>query len=477
MSYNFLMFTSSGQNILFYASIGLIVGLGLFFSRSMDRDAEHYYRSDFSQNGMMAFSILLFVLFAGLIIFLPSLSAHSSNVIFSVAVGLSIVVPLLFIRKIADVFGRVVLHISPTIEFSLNLLVLIFLCSVQLMVLVQVSDFIITQYYSGAHFAMLAVLIIGAGVYTMAGGIRAVVYSNVFIGVITFVTLALIVANDFIFHYPMAFSLRASVVTGSEIFRSAGLSESSLITTVIGIGVMMTWVVWMVLTGLTRKWTADVVHTNVRPFVIVAWFLFALLTGILFLSSTPSASLTEIVGEASVTVNNMIGMGLLFGLTGTFAITFHMIGSLVATYLFPFMRKTKSDEEQILVGRLSIVVVVLLSISYITFTRLSDYRTVIWYINFIAFFSTPVIVSFLTASFAKKGIVMGFVIGLVMGELYALFEVIGQYVEIHSSFLGSASAYAFTIEIALVTFVAGVGTARLSEMESIRRFLMRVNLL
>jgi len=162
---------------------------------------------------------------------------------------------------------------------------------------------------------------------------------------------------------------------------------------------------------------------------------------------------------------------------GIFAITFHMASSIVALRLYPSLKSEVGEEEQILVGRLSTVFVVLLSIILISFVKISGFKTFIWYNNFIAFFFTPITAALISTMIVKKGAAIGFIFGMLTGETYAVIEFISQQFEIHPSVLQSTSPYAFAIEIAFVSLFAGMVAAKTSEMVIIQKIFSRIKIL
>ena len=122
------------------------------------------------------------------------------------------------------------------------------------------------------------------------------------------------------------------------------------------------------------------------------------------------------------------------------------------------------------------VFVVLLSIIFISFSEVSKYQAILWYISYIAFFFTPLMAAALMTTMVKKGTETGYVYGIVTGELYALYEIVGYYSVSRPSILGSASPYAFVIDIAVVTVFAGTVTAWLSEAAFVQRAVSKLKL-
>ncbi|MHB1050295.1 MAG: hypothetical protein ACYC09_09475 [Bacteroidota bacterium] len=443
----------------------------------MDIDSEHYYWGGESHaGGKIAFSIFLFSLFTGLLIALPSASLLSSTYWYVLVTGLAMTMPLLFGRYVIPVFSNLSRLNSPGVRMAVNVIVVIFLTTVQLLVVIQITDFIIAQFYNGSHFTILSVMIVAAGIYTMAGGLVAVTYVNIIVSVLALCGVAAIVINDAFFRLPLLFSLQTLYSFGSDIFRSAGLSESKAAIVVPGILMMMLWMIWMsieefdrtVSAGTRKQWTK-----NLALIGIVLWMTISVILYFAVTSRTPSP---DGAVNSHALLDHSIGLGLLMGLMGILSIVFQKIGTIVAVRLYPSLRKKVSDEEKILVGRMTTVFVVLLSIIFISFSEVSKYHAILWYISYIAFFFTPLMVAALMTTIVKKGTDTGYVYGIVAGELYAVLKVIGFYAFSRTSFLGSASPYAFVIDIAVVTVIAGTLSTWMSEAAFVQRAVTKIKL-
>jgi SSS family solute:Na+ symporter len=471
------MIPQSESPILFYSFIGLVIGVGLFFSRSMDRDVDHYFWAGLSNGGgIVGFSVFLFTLFSALIIVLPSFFVLTSNVVSVAILSAAFIAPLLIRKQLLAFVGKILKISSHATTVVLNILGLIFLCSVQILVLIQITDFVIVQFFGNSQYSMLVLMIVAAGIYTMAGGINAVRYSNIVAGSFSLISIVFIFVNAAFFKIPLFFSLRTALQYGAETFRDSGIMEANLAIAVVGIILIMICILWMQIGEVHRIVFEPTRNTFLRKIFGVVAVVFAVMTGILFLATTNMEAIPDPAASTNDPINYFIAVSFLGGLMGIFAITFQMVGSIVAVRVYPYFKKTVDDEEQILVGRLSTVFVVLLSIILISFAKVSGDKIYVWYINFIAFFFTPIVAALFSSSLAKKGATIGFMVGIIAGELYAVVELIGQQFKIHSSIFQSASAYAFAVEIAIVTLFASFVSAKASEMVVVQRMLSRMKI-
>ncbi len=467
----------SESHIIFYSFIGFIIAVGLFFSRSMDRDVNRYFWAGLSKaGGMMMFSFFLVTLFNALIIVLPSLSLQLTNSVSVAIISIAFIVPFLFLKK-TSVFIGSFLEISPKITtVFLNILGLFFLCSVQLLVVVQIADLVIVQFFGSTQYFLLVVMIVAAGVYTMSGGLNAVLYSNIIVGSFSLISIVLIFINTVLWKHPLFFSFRNTMQFGAEVFRASGITEPNLLIAVVGIVVMMFWMIWMGIGEAYGKVSTATRNTFLRKVFGAGSVVFVILSGILLLSTTSIETAQNPTLNTDTFMNYFIAIGLLGGLMGIFAMTFQMSGSIIAVRLYPYFKTKVEEEEQILAARLSTVFVVLLAIIFISIAKVSGYNTFIWFINFVAYFFTPIIAALSSTFIVKKGAPIGFMLGMFAGEMYAVIKLIGQQFEVHSSFFQSASAYAFAVEIAVVTLFAGIVSAKASEMVIVQRMLSRMKI-
>ena len=466
------------SNIIFYSFFGFLILIGLVFSRSMDKDVNHYFSTGLSTGGgSISYSIFLLALFQALMIMIPNIAGQSLSAGTIFLISVAAVVPMLFGKQMKYFAEKLSDYNSRTASMFLNSIGLIFLCSVQLLVLVQVADFVIIQFFGSSQYSMLVVMIVATGIYVMAGGLKAVLYANIITGSLSIISLFFVIANAMLWKYQLFFSFRTAFHSGSDIFRVSGFTETNLVIVGIGIVLMMYWMTGLSVGELLRMAPAAKQNIFSRKLFMLGVVVCLLLVGVLFLTTTGTEFDSPVTVNLLNPIDYFVAIGFLGGLMGIFAITFHMASSIVALRLYPSLKSEVGEEEQILVGRLSTVFVVLLSIILISFVKISGFKTFIWYNNFIAFFFTPITAALISTMIVKKGAAIGFIFGMLTGETYAVIEFISQQFEIHPSVLQSTSPYAFAIEIAFVSLFAGMVAAKTSEMVIIQKIFSRIKIL
>ncbi|MDD8016833.1 MAG: hypothetical protein PHP42_00520 [Bacteroidota bacterium] len=425
-------------------------------------------------SGVVAISLFFIAFLNVLIIVLPSLSGEFFSLPASGIVIVAIVVPFFLGLRSMVAIESLLGSCNGLSKFFLGIHGLIFLCVVQILVLLQISDFVVTQFYGDSHYSFLVIMIVIAGIYTLSGGLNAVLYANVVIGFFSLIGAILILSSTFFFAQPLLISFKTFFGTGVDAFRTIGNSEPNFFISAAGIALMMFWLMWFELGEMQRKSSLKTASTLPRGIIITSVVLLITVLGVLSLADKETAYFNLNDGKNTDLINYFIGLSFLGGLMGIFALTFQSVGSIVALRLYPFVKRKVNDEEQILVGRLSIVFVVLLSILLISFVSLTGNAALVWYINFLAFFSTPIVAAFLTSLVFKKGKGVGLTFGMMMGEVYGMVTYLAQGLSVHPSFLNSTSAYSYAIEIALVTSFVSVVASKASEVHAIQNFFSRL---
>jgi len=469
------MYTTSESHIVFYCFIAIIVGVGLFFSRRKDQNVQQYFGAGKTiSNGVIAVSFLMIAFFNLSLLVLPSLPAEFVSGYSVGIIAIAIVLPLLIGSRLVNSVKNLINSCSGVCRLFLTIHGLFFLCFVQILVLLHISNFLISQFFGEANYSLLVVMIVAAGVYTLVGGLNAVLYTNVVVGVFSIASFVLIFLNTLFFQQPLFFSLKLALQAGAENFRMVGAAETNMAIAVIGIAFIMFWIMWMEFGEAQRKASAKTHSISWRELISSIILLLVMLFGVFSLAESEIITSHYGVVKNLDVVNHFIGISFIGGLIGMFAVTFQAVGAVVALRLIPSIKQGVKEEERVLVGRLSTVFVVLLSIFFIPFAKASEYAMLIWYINFLAFFSTPIVAAFLSSLLLKKGNTIGFMSGVFIGEVYACIEFVAQKSETHISFLQSTNAYAFAMEITIVTFCVTILSAIASEMIVVQRLFSHI---
>lgn len=468
-----MILTPESYTIL-YGFIASVVLFALIFSKSMGRSVRRYFWADSSKHPItIAMSFILILFLNTLIIALPGISQFSASPLSIVIIIVSLIVPALFGTLLISNAKSFFESSSNLGKIFLSVHGLIFVGIIQMLVYLQVSEFLLTQMFTGTHFGLQVIMIVAAGVYTLVGGLNSVLYANLIIGVFVIGSTVYVSLNTLLFHNNLIFSFHAAIRTGAEVFSAYGSSESNALITGIGIVFMMLWIIWVEL-GMIHKQSAVKTDGESSLSALVAGVVVAfIITAVLIAyRQTPQASVT--FSQNPDIANSIIAVSLLSGMIGLFALSFQSVSSIIAIHVYPVIKHRYSGEEQVLIGRLSTVVFAFFSILLLSFAKLSGNAVIYWYTEFLAFFTMPIVAVFLISLATKRGISGSLLVGLVLGEMYAVAQFIMTRNGADRSFFNSTSSYSFAIEIMLVTLLLGFSIVRFGESGIGQKFLLRI---
>ncbi|MEW5799528.1 MAG: hypothetical protein AB1728_11045 [Bacteroidota bacterium] len=435
-----------------------------------------YFWAENSKHAIMiALSLFLLLFLNTFVIALPGISQHSSSLLSIVIIVSSVFIPMLF-GKIFVPTAKIFFESSSSAgKLVLGIHGLIFVGIVQMLMYVHVSDFLLTEMFQGSHFGLHVTMIVSAGIYTLVGGLNAVLYANLLIAIFVVGGILFATVSTMLFNGQLAFPFQSAVRTGTEIFASNGSAESGALITGIGIVCMMVWIMWIEL-GMVHKQSAVRSDHDTSRSVLIAGIITAVtVSSVLLLygavpQSTAQYSLDVGIGTSLVAVS------LLSGMIGLFALSFQSAASIIALHIYPVIKHRYSGEEQVLIGRLATVVFAFLSVLLLSFAKLSGNAVLQWYIDFLAFFTTPIVALFFLSIVFKKGLSGGLLFGFIVGEIYALQSFIVMNAGVEHSLFNSTSVYSIAIEILLVTLFGGFCIIRFSKSGVGQKLLLRIGI-
>ncbi|MFA6540668.1 MAG: hypothetical protein WCT99_03625 [Bacteroidota bacterium] len=471
------MIIATTVHIFLYLVIAVAIGIGLFFSRKTDGDVTQYFFAGNSKNGvLLGISLSLIVFFTLILLVLPGMRSLDSSIapVFIVIGSLAIV--LFAGGKMLPQLKNFFSSLGKTGNVLMGIHGIVFLAIVQVLVLLQISDVIIQSYFGESYFSLLVVMIVGSGMYALVGGLNAVYYSNMFLGFFFIGSVITVVINVLFLNIPMVFSFRDAFRFGSTVFQDSNLSDLNLFFMGFSVSVLLFWIIWMELGSIQKKISVSTARSLRTGLLIGGAVVLAVITGISYVIQQGAAGTRGSIGTPEPgMIDGIVVVGLLTGLMGVFAVTFQSIGSIAALRIFGSVVKQTNEAEQVLVGRLTTVVAVLLSISLISFAKVSGMQTVVWFVDFLVFFSTPIVAAFAVFALMHKKQFFPVPAGMVIGESYALIGYLSHNNLVHPIFYARNGLYSFVFEIALITVVASVIVFRLSEFRIVQRVFSKTH--
>lgn len=459
---------------MLYGFIGCVVLFALLFSRSMGRSVRQYFWAENSKHALMiALSLFLLFFLNTVVITLPGISQHPSSFLSIIIVIASVFIPAL-LGKIFVPTAKAFFETSSNAgKVALSVHGLIFVGIIQMLMYVHVSDFLLSELYPGTHFGLQVTMIVSAGIYTLVGGLTAVLYANILIAICVAGGILFATASTMVFHGQSTFPFQAAVRTGTEFFASNGSAESSALITGIGIVCMMVWIMWIELGMIHKQSAVRTVGDTSRSVLIAGAITAVTVSSVLLLHGSAPQSAVPYSQDAGI-AGSLVAVGLLSGMIGLFALSFQSAASIIALHVYPVLKHRYSGEEQVLIGRLATVVFAFLSVLLLSFAKISGNAVMQWYIDFLAFFTTPIVGSFFLSIVLKKGLTGGLLAGFVVGEMYAMLSFIVMKNGREYSLFNSGSAYSMAIEILVVTLLCGLFLVRFGESGIGQKILLRM---
>jgi hypothetical protein len=469
------MILGTDSNIFLYAFIVLIVGLGLLYSRFIENPETPFaHLGKPKKNVVSSISLFLTAILSFFLVILPSFSRIFTDITTACIIGISVGISLYIGHKLFNTSANFFSSCTGVCKLLLTIHGLIFLAFIQTLVLLQISDFLLQQYFGESNFSILVMMIVGAGIYTLVGGMQAVLYATTVTGIFSLVAFFLLILTSAVFDQPMIFQFHDIVESGKDMYASINGSLSSVIIESLGIAMAMLWLLWFEFGEIQRK---NVIRNSVSlskstliigicllvVFGFVVWGSDKKIDGLISLTTSPVVSGLNIV----------ILLSFVSGLIGLFAVNFQSAGSIISSRLYPSFRKKKTMEEQTLIEKLAIVAFILLTIFLIWVSKVSGPSVFVWFIEYLAFFSTPIVVSFLFFAAGEQKDNAGFMGGGLAGEIFAMVGFILKKTSIQAIFFLGEDPYTFAFAVAVVTVVAGYAVSKLSEMRSVRELFSK----
>ncbi len=459
--------------LILYGYIGFVMLFALLLSRSMGRSVHGYFFAEKTKGVVVIAASIFLIIFINLfILVLPAIAQNQSSILVSIFLCISLIVSLIVGRAILPAVKAQFESSNGVTKILLSLHGLLFICTGQILLYLYLSELLLSQFFSGSHFGMQVLMIASAGVFVLAGGLNAVLYANVINGILVAAGISFVITRSLLFSESSLFSFHGMLQAGMDIFTTNNIVVTNSGIVGIGMLLLLLWIMWFEL-GMVHKFiSASSEKTSFRSVLYGSSAAVLLATVILISYSSSSLSIASF--HTSSTVDVIIIVGLIGGLTGLFALSFQSASALFALHLYPAIRSHHADEEQVLFGRLSTVILALLSIFLIPVTGIFETSTIVWYLNFLAFFSTPILGTMLSSLVIKKGNGTAFTAGLLVGEVYALTEFFVQGFSFPAALLSSTSVYASAISIVLISAVVNVVVSKVNELHVIQRLRARM---
>lgn len=466
--------TSEFPTIL-YGFIAIVVVVALFYSWTTGKSTEKYFWAEGLQRYSVLVLSLFLVLFANtVIIVLPAFATYPFLLPLVAIVFAFVLMPMLFGTKILDATKKVVDKSSSVGKSILGIHGLVYVGVIQILIYMYIADRVLSEFFAGSNFSIQVSIIIAAGIYTLVGGMSAVLFANVVIVAAVVIGLLCMLFFPILTHGSDFAILQRLLEESSHLFQMSNMAQPHALIAWIALVCLISWLVWFDM-GMIHK--QSIIRREALSSRIIAGSGVLASIAILIITFVTNRSSSQFANPTSSTVQiltTVIAVGLLSGVMGLLALSFQTFSTLIAVILHPLVEKNTDGEKQVLIGRLSTVLIVLLAVLLVFLGKILDKQVVVQYLNFMAIGTMPIVGVFILALLLNRGISGSLVIGLLLGEAYAIIEFYFCNGGIAGSLFYSMSIYAVAVENILATLLFGMAAVRFNESSIGQRLLLRI---
>ncbi len=413
----------SHYNSLIYLFVGIIAFLGMYFSRSSNEGKLNFFSDGKPTFWIIsALSIFAGTLFQFWILLLPVISLSLSTILVILSLIISLLLPILLLKNKNTLFNRFMELLSVRLKTTLFVVVIVFFLVIQPFALLYLGEKIIIQFLGGSYHFLMVFLISVAGLCSLIGGKKVVMYCNAMFGISVIASVAVIMIlgrslSASLFFTQMIFA------DGSQYFQNHNFLETNWVIGFIGFSVISWWIWWID----NSVFQGEGKQSEQRSSVTTMFASFSLI--VITLVIVPTQGFGEIASSSlstSALVNDELlafffVLGFVSVMIAAFSQSFHTITTIVAVQYFNTQRSENFEEKDILVSRLVIVLSALLTILYIPFAQYFGAVTLMIYVQYLACVAASLVGVFtvfvLWKNLYKGGIAIGIVGGMIAGVI------------------------------------------------------------
>jgi hypothetical protein len=412
---------SSPYYSFLYPFIAIVATTGVFLSRSSGDG-----RSKFFNDGkpspwiVSALSIFAGSFFQFWILLLPVFSLSRSAVLIILSLAISILLPVILVKSRYAVVDKFMDMVSAKLKTALFIFVTFFLLVIQPFALLYFGEKIIVQSLNGSYHFLLVFLISAAGLSTLIGGKKVVVYANAMFGVAVIVAMLGVMYLGRSFSAPVTL-LQALFADGTQYFQSHNVMETNWIIGFIGFSVI-TWWMWWIDNGAFHFQGKQSEQRNPGTAMVASFPLIVIALVVLPAQSSGGTALLNDSASVSVIANNEFLMfffvlGIVSVMVSAFSYSFHTVAAIVTAQYFHGNVQQNIDEKKVLIARLVIVLSALLAILCIPFAQFFGAVTLQVYVQYLACFAASMAGAFAVYLMRKKKYQAGITSGVLGGML------------------------------------------------------------
>ncbi len=289
----------------------------------------------------------------------------------------------------------------------------------------------------GWNFATsVIVMLLFTGIYTIVGGLRSVMYTQIFQSAIFIVGSVISVFYGIKSIGGIKTFVTLLPESHLQLFKSLNDANFPWLGILLGAPILAAWYWWADQYIAQRILSAKDV-TNARKGSLLAAALkifpiiFLIIPGLLVyeifgLQNSGAYYKLFTAGIFPMGVKGLIISGFFAALMSSLASAFNSAATLIAYDFFGEEKQKNNDAELILVGRLSTIIIVIVSLIFIPMLNLFDNSIYVNLQKFQAYISPPIVLIFLLAVFGKRYSSVSAFTALIVGEVIGLFRIMAD---------------------------------------------------
>ena len=431
----------------------IVLAIGFYFSKREKATAEDYFLA----NRNMGWIVIGFSIFATNISSEHLVGLASSGAERGIAVGhfewLAVVFMIMLgwvfapiflkskVNTIPELIGQKFGNSARKIFSGLSIFTYIF---TKIGITLLAGGILLKEILGWNFVASTIIILLVTGIYTIIGGLRSVMYTQIFQAVI------FLLGGFFILFFGIDAvggfeALINSAPSGHwEVFKPISDPDFPWLGIIIGAPILAAWYWWadqyivqriLSARNLTEAKKGTVLGASLK---VLPFFLF-ILPGMVAINLNQTISANEAYASLfnsnifPIGIRGIILSGFFAALMSSLASAFNSTATLIAYDFVKGDNPETNDEQLVLVGRLSTIFIVIVSIMFIPLLRLFSNGMYVNLQSIQAYISPPIVVIFLLGLFWEKATSSAVIWTLIVGELIGIFRLILDFIAIESS--------------------------------------------
>lgn len=441
------------DNLIILLYFVIVLAIGLYFSRRENATAEDYFLANRNMGWLViGFSIFATNISSEHLVGLASSGAERGfavghfewlAVIFIIMLGW-IFAPILLkskVNTIPELIGQKFGNAARKIFSGLSIFTYIF----TKIGITLLAGGILLQEILGWNFVTSAIImLLFTGFYTIIGGLRSVMYTQIFQAVLFLLGgfLVLFFGIDAVGGFS---ALVQDVPAGHwEFLKPLSDPDFPWLGIIIGAPIIAAWYWWADQYIVQRILSARNITEAKKGTILgaslkVLPFILFILPGMVAIQLNSTISANEAYASLfnsnifPIGVKGIIVSGFFAALMSSLASAFNSIATLIAYDFVKGDNPETNDEQLVLVGRLSTIFIVIGSIMFIPLLSLFSNGMYVNLQSIQAYISPPIVVIFLMGLFWKRATSKAVIWTLVIGEFFGFLRLASDFIYVNSS--------------------------------------------